>query len=77
MIDYTQADFTSSGQTFDVIFDVAAKYKDLLHRTELIEAGALTAVIEERFPLERTADAPRRVEAAWRPEERPEEKPAT
>jgi NADPH:quinone reductase-like Zn-dependent oxidoreductase len=41
----------------------AEKLKDLQYTSELIEAGALTAVIEERFPLDRIGDAHRRVEA--------------
>src|SRR5579863_2046600 len=41
----------------------AEKLKDLRYATELIEAGALTAVIEECFPLDRIGTAHRRVEA--------------
>jgi NADPH:quinone reductase-like Zn-dependent oxidoreductase len=41
----------------------AEKTKDLLYISELIEAGALTAVIEGSFPLDRIGDAHRRVEA--------------
>jgi NADPH:quinone reductase-like Zn-dependent oxidoreductase len=41
----------------------ADKREDLLHLAKLTEAGALTAVIEECFPLDQIGDAHRRVEA--------------
>jgi NADPH:quinone reductase-like Zn-dependent oxidoreductase len=41
----------------------AEKLKDLDRTSELVEAGALTAVIDECFPLDRIGDAHRRVEA--------------
>lgn len=41
----------------------AEKLKDLQHTSELVKAGALTAVIEECVPLDRIGDAHRRVEA--------------
>ena len=110
VIDYTQEDFTKSGQTYDVIFDTIGKSsfsgslrslkengaylnanpgwsarvrsrwaskssrkriilwtsgytaKNLLALKELIEAGAIKAVIDRRYPLEQNAEAHRYVE---------------
>jgi NADPH:quinone reductase-like Zn-dependent oxidoreductase len=39
------------------------KRRDLLYLTELIEAGALVAVVDARYPLSRIADAYRHVDA--------------
>lgn len=105
VIDYRQADFTQSGETYDVIFDILGKSSfarakralkpggryllasfkgkqllqmlrtsvsgdkkvvcalapggrdDLLAAQELMEAGAIKAVIDRRFPLEEAAEA--------------------
>jgi NADPH:quinone reductase-like Zn-dependent oxidoreductase len=86
VIDYTQADFTAGGQTYDVIFDAVGKSsqarralkaggrlvsvasptkertEDLLFLRELVEAGALKAVIDRRYSLAQTAEAHRYVE---------------
>lgn len=110
VIDYEQEDFTSSGETYDVIVDVAGKspfsrsvnalnpkgryilgnasfinmvrarwapmtagkkvivalanYKaeDYTILKELIEAGKIKPVIDQRYPLEQTAEAHRYVE---------------
>jgi len=110
VIDYTQEDFTKSGQTYDVIFDTVGKSSfsgslrslkengtylnanpgllgtvrrrwtskrnskrvipwtagytanNLLALNELIEAGAIKAVIDRRYPLEQTAEAHRYVD---------------
>jgi NADPH:quinone reductase-like Zn-dependent oxidoreductase len=116
VIDYTEADFARTGQTYDVIFDVAgkssfshcraalarggiylttapspaifvqmpwtsrfgarkaavaftglrdaaAKRNDLRFLAELARAGALVAVIDATYPLERVAEAHRHVDA--------------
>jgi NADPH:quinone reductase-like Zn-dependent oxidoreductase len=106
VIDHTKEDFTKSGETYDVIFDVVGKSpvsrsigslndngtlllanhglvvpkfqglwasmtrgkkvintmarenkEDLVFLRELIESGKLSAVIDRRYPLERTAEA--------------------
>jgi len=110
VIDYTQEDFTKSGQTYDVIFDTVGKSSfsgslrslkengtylnanpgllgtvrrrwtskrsskrvipwtagytanNLLVLKELIEAGAIEAIIDRRYPLEQIAEAHRYVE---------------
>ena len=110
VIDYTQEDFTKSGQTYDVIFDTVGKSSfsgslrslkengtylnanpgllgrvrrrwtskrsskrvipwtagytanNLLALKELIEAGAIKAIIDRRYPLEQMAEAHRYVE---------------
>ncbi|HLA08792.1 MAG TPA: NAD(P)-dependent alcohol dehydrogenase [Anaerolineales bacterium] len=110
VIDYTQEDFTKSGQTYDVIFDAFGKSSfsgslrslkengtylnanpgllgtvrrrwtskrsskrvipwtagytanNLLALKELIEAGAIKAIIDRRYPLEQIAEAHRYVE---------------
>jgi len=110
VIDYTQEDFTKSGQTYDVILDTVGKSSfsgslrslkengtylnanpgllgtvrrrwtskrsskrvipwtagytanNLLALKELIEAGAIKAIIDRRYPLEQIAEAHRYVE---------------
>lgn len=88
VIDYTHADFTSAGATYDVIFDAVGKSSrsrsksslkqngsylsaksstrekpdDLKFLSDLIEAGALKAVIDRCYPLEQTAEAHRYVD---------------
>jgi 2-desacetyl-2-hydroxyethyl bacteriochlorophyllide A dehydrogenase len=111
VIDYRQEDFTRSGETYDVIVDVAGKSpfsssvevlkpggryilgnanlvnmvrarwapmtagkkvvvalanyqpEDYITLKELIEAGKIKPVIDQRYPLEQTAEAHRYVEA--------------
>jgi NADPH:quinone reductase-like Zn-dependent oxidoreductase len=110
VIDYTQEDFTKSGETYDIIFDTVGKSpfsgstrslknegiylfttyglvrlfrimwfnltsskkaisgllkersEDLIFLRELIEAGRLKVVIDQRYPLEQVAEAHRYVE---------------
>jgi len=110
VIDYTKEDFTQSGKTYDLIFDILGKSsfkrcksslkqngryllasfkmrqlfqmlwtsivgskkvvcalapgstEDLISVKELIEAGKISAIIDQRFPLEQTAEAHRYVE---------------
>lgn len=110
-IDYAEQDFTQSGGTYDVIFDILGRapvsrckralsprgmllcasfksrqilaairprllggrrvvcalapggLKDLLAVKELVEAGAIKAIVERRFPMEETAEAHRYVES--------------
>jgi len=115
IIDYTNEDFTQTGQTYDIIFDAVGKSsfprcrgalkeggiylstagtpviilqtlwtsmfgskramaaftglrparekaKDLLMLEQLVEAGAMRAVIDRRYPLEQTAEAHRYVD---------------
>jgi NADPH:quinone reductase-like Zn-dependent oxidoreductase len=110
VVDYTQDDFTKSGQTYDVILDTIGKSSfsgslrslkengtylnanpglfggvrmrwtskrsskrvipwtagyttnNLLALKELIEAGAIKAIIDRRYPLEQIAEAHRYVE---------------
>jgi len=106
VIDFTKEDFTKSGETYDVIFDVVGKSpvsrsirslnkhgtlllanhglvvpkfqglwtsitsgkkvintmagekkEDLVYLRQLIESGKIRAVIDRRYPLERTAEA--------------------
>ncbi len=113
-IDYTKEDFTQSGETYDLIFDIlgrasfsrckkvlspngrlqfasfkmkqlvqmlmtsaAGKKKvicalapgrveDLIGVKELIEAGKMRSIVDQRFPLEQAAEAHRYVEKGHR-----------
>jgi NADPH:quinone reductase-like Zn-dependent oxidoreductase len=66
---FAQAAWTSkfgrrkAAVAFTGLRPAAEKRSDLHHTSELIEAGALTAVVQECFPLDRIGDAHRRVEA--------------
>jgi NADPH2:quinone reductase len=66
---FAQAAWTSkfgrrkAAVAFTGLRPTAEKVKDLHHTSGLIEAGAITPVIEECFPLDRIGDAHRRVEA--------------
>jgi len=113
-IDYAERDFSQSGETYDVIFDILGRtpfsrcqgsltrtgtllcasfksgrilaamrtrllggrrvvcalapggLKDLLAVKELVEAGAIKAIVERRFPMAEAAEAHRYVESGAR-----------
>ncbi len=67
VIDYTQDDFTKSGQRYDVIFDAVGKRKSaaaMLNASTALAPGGVSMSVDDTFPRTKNADLLRLKELA-------------